>query len=92
MLCYDISEPRSLEDVKRRWRREVGVHFCRGEDRLPVLLVGFKRDLRCGREREGGKGVGVVDPMEVCLSFFPLTYSGAWGGLFFLFWVGGVVG
>ena len=62
VLCYDVSERQSLESVKLNWRKKVILHF-RREDRIPVILLGLKRDLRDKMVAEGLKGW--IDPHEV---------------------------
>ena len=42
LLCFSISCPDSLENIPERWVQEIK-HFC---PRVPVLLVGLKKDLR----------------------------------------------
>jgi Ras homolog gene family, member A len=59
ILCYDINDRASLEDVQNDWRKQVYLHY-RREDRVPVMLVGLKRDLRAMEEEN------MVDPLEVC--------------------------
>jgi Ras homolog gene family, member A len=58
ILCYDINDRTSLEESQRRWRKEVILHF-RREDRIPVMLLGLKRDLRAL------EAPSMVDPLEV---------------------------
>jgi hypothetical protein len=48
--------------VKAKWRKDVYRYFQRGEERMPVMLLGLKRDLR-GLGSEEGAG-GWVDPQE----------------------------
>lgn len=57
ILCYDIDDRVSLEDVQQHWRKQVYLHY-RREEKIPVILLGLKRDLRV---REA---VGMVDPFE----------------------------
>jgi Ras homolog gene family, member A len=45
LLCYDISNRDSLESLKTRWKPEITSHF-NYDERLPVMVVGLKRDLR----------------------------------------------
>lgn len=45
ILCFDISDRRSLESLKERWRYEVETHF-NYDEALPVMVLGLKRDLR----------------------------------------------
>jgi len=42
LICFAISEPETLYNVREKWISEV-LHYCPG---LPVLLIGCKRDLR----------------------------------------------
>jgi Ras homolog gene family, member A len=63
ILCYDINDRRSLEDVQQNWRKQVIRNYKR-EDKIPVMLLGLKRDLR-SREEEG-----MVDPLEVRKTLF----------------------
>ncbi|KIK06265.1 hypothetical protein K443DRAFT_51314, partial [Laccaria amethystina LaAM-08-1] len=42
LICFDISNPGSLDNVQESWISEVN-HFCQG---LPIILVGLKKDLR----------------------------------------------
>lgn len=66
ILCYDISDRRSLVNAQQVWGREVG----RGaREDVPVMLLGLKRDLR--REEPG-----VIYPQEVCWSG---VGGGGWG-------------
>ena len=41
-MCFDINLPDSLENITSRWQPEVK-QFC---PRVPVILVGTKKDLR----------------------------------------------
>ncbi|KAL2834898.1 P-loop containing nucleoside triphosphate hydrolase protein [Aspergillus cavernicola] len=57
LLAFDISNRETLDGLKR-WRSEVIRHFQRGEgERIPVMLVGLKRDLR-------EPGEGLIYPQE----------------------------
>lgn len=47
--------------MKNDWRKQVHVHYYRGEGKIPVMMLGLKRDLR--DSPEGGES-GIVDPME----------------------------
>ncbi|EGF81536.1 hypothetical protein BATDEDRAFT_16310 [Batrachochytrium dendrobatidis JAM81] len=42
LICYAIDSPDSLDNVQEKWISEV-IHFCA---RLPIILVGCKKDLR----------------------------------------------
>jgi len=46
LLCFSISSPDSLENIPERWVPEVK-HFC---PKVPVVLVGCKKDLRSDEE------------------------------------------
>jgi Ras homolog gene family, member A len=69
ILCYDINDRASLEDTQRDWRKRVYLHY-RREDRIPVMLLGLKRDLRV-KEADS-----MVDPMEVRVLINPGRASG----------------
>jgi GTPase SAR1 family protein len=58
ILCYDINNRVSLEDAQNDWRKQVYLHY-RQEDKVPVMLLGLKRDLRAVEAE------GMVDPLEV---------------------------
>lgn len=60
ILCYDINDQASLDDVQKNWRKQVYLHYM-SEDKIPIMLLGLKRDLRV-REAES-----MVDPLEVCV-------------------------
>ena len=49
LLCFSISSPDSLENIPERWVPEVK-HFC---PKVPVVLVGCKKDLRTDEETLG---------------------------------------
>ena len=42
VMCFGIDNPDSLENITEKWQPEVR-HFC---PRVPVVLVGNKKDLR----------------------------------------------
>ena len=46
LLCFSISSPDSLENIPERWVPEIK-HFC---PKVPVILVGCKKDLRTDEE------------------------------------------
>ncbi|KAL4965945.1 putative Rho-like small GTPase [Aspergillus stella-maris] len=57
LLAFDISERRSVDSLKG-WRTDIIRYFQRGEgERIPVMMVGLKRDLRV-------EGEGVIYPQE----------------------------
>ena len=84
VLCYDVTSHASLRDVQERWRKEILVYYRKGrEERMPIALVGLKRDLRDARVAEQRE---YVDPMEVCemsLSFV-IAVQSVLRSLFFL--------
>ena len=51
ILCFDINDRSSLENTKSKWRKEVYTYYPQEEARMPLMLLGLKRDLR--REEEG---------------------------------------
>ena len=57
ILCFDINDRRSLENLQEFWRKEVYLHNSREETRLSVMLLGLKRDLRM-------EEVGMLWPQE----------------------------
>lgn len=58
LLCYDISHRRSLDNVQQVWRKDVTRHYSYANEKIPVMLVGLKRDLRVEEE-------GMIHPQEV---------------------------
>lgn len=58
VLCYDISDRRSLLNTQGVWRKAVARHHGQGKEEFPVMLLGLKRDLR-------EEGPGMIDPQEV---------------------------
>ena len=59
IMCYDISDRKSLTNVGDVWSQQVARIWLREKDDIPVMLLGLKRDLRVEDE-------GVVYPQEVC--------------------------
>ena len=59
ILCYDISDRRTLSNVQQIWRKDVIRHYAHKDEKIPVMLLGLKRDLRVDE-------AGVIDPQEVC--------------------------
>ena len=51
ILCYDISHRATLRAVQARWKYEVETHF-NYDERMPIMLLGLKRDLRSEHEPE----------------------------------------
>lgn len=60
IVCYDISERRSLINAQLVWRKEAIRHYAYRKQGIPVMLLGLKRDLRIENE-------GVIYPQEVSL-------------------------
>ncbi|KAK1707984.1 P-loop containing nucleoside triphosphate hydrolase protein [Colletotrichum acutatum] len=58
ILCYDISQRLSLINMRRHWLPEVKMSF-RRPDRLPILMLGLKRDLRSEDDPNG-----IIYPQE----------------------------
>lgn len=64
VICFDIDNRESLQHAKTVWKREVAISF--GADReakLPLMLLGLKRDLRCMKD-------SMIWPQEVRSSSF----------------------
>lgn len=66
ILCFDVNNRATLEDVQNDWRKRVYLHY-RREDKIPVMLLGLKRDSRVIRDERST----VVDPLEVRVSHPP---------------------
>jgi Ras family protein A len=45
LLCFAVDCPDSFVNIQEKWFPEIR-HFC---DKVPVILVGTKKDLRCDR-------------------------------------------
>jgi len=63
VVCYSISNPESLSNVRTFWKPLVEKHF-NDDDTLPVILLGLKRDVR-SQEDYGGSvrpAVNGTDP------------------------------
>ncbi|KAI1181517.1 P-loop containing nucleoside triphosphate hydrolase protein [Nemania serpens] len=54
LICYDISQRPSLINMQRVWIKEVHSTF-RTSDRIPIIVVGLKRDLKSETDLEGYK-------------------------------------
>lgn len=59
ILCYDISDRRSLINVQEVWRKDVTRLYTHRDEGIPVMLLGLKRDLRA-------EGEDLIEPQEVC--------------------------
>jgi GTPase SAR1 family protein len=69
ILCYDISNRQTLESLTTRWKAEVVSHF-NSDEKLPVMVLGLKRDLRkewTSKERQNLKGQSIM-PQEGLLT------------------------
>ncbi|OTA90794.1 hypothetical protein M434DRAFT_360462 [Hypoxylon sp. CO27-5] len=58
LICYDISQRLSLINMQRVWIKEVRKNFL-ASDRIPVIVVGLKRDLRSETDPNG-----IIYPQE----------------------------
>lgn len=58
ILCFSIASPESLQSVRTHWKKLIETHF-NDDDKLPVILLGLKRDVR-SQEDYGGS----VKPIE----------------------------
>lgn len=58
ILCYDITDRRSLVNSQQVWRKDVTRHYRLDEEDIPVMLLGLKRDARVEEP-------GVIYPQEV---------------------------
>ncbi|KAI0876553.1 P-loop containing nucleoside triphosphate hydrolase protein [Hypoxylon argillaceum] len=52
LICYDISQRLSLINMQRVWIKEVHGSF-HTSDRIPIVVVGLKRDLRSETDPNG---------------------------------------
>ena len=59
LLCYDISDRRSLVNVQHAWWPKMVEWYMKARDDIPIMLLGLKRDLRV----EGGD-VDTIYPQE----------------------------
>ncbi|KAL8966975.1 MAG: hypothetical protein Q9197_005684 [Variospora fuerteventurae] len=57
LLCYDITDRRSLTNVQEVWRKEVTRNHKRDGEDVPLMVLGLKRDARVEEE-------GVIYPQE----------------------------
>lgn len=62
VLCYDVTDRRSLINVREVWRKEVTRHYSRDGEDLPLMVLALKRDARVEEE-------GVIYPHEVGLCY-----------------------
>ncbi|KAI4151129.1 MAG: hypothetical protein L6R39_002111 [Caloplaca ligustica] len=66
ILCYDITDRRSLINVQEVWRKEVTRHYRRDGEDVPLMVLGLKRDARVEEE-------GVIYPQEVSNPIKPMA-------------------
>ncbi|KAL9009871.1 MAG: hypothetical protein Q9173_005136 [Seirophora scorigena] len=57
LLCYDITDRRSLINIQEVWRKEVTRHHRRDGEDVPLMVLGLKRDARVEEE-------GIIYPQE----------------------------
>ncbi|KAL8682074.1 MAG: hypothetical protein Q9186_001863 [Xanthomendoza sp. 1 TL-2023] len=57
ILCFDVTDRRSLINVPQVWRKNVTRHFRRDGEDVPLMVLGLKRDARVEEE-------GVIYPQE----------------------------
>ncbi|MCJ1398475.1 hypothetical protein MMC11_001675 [Xylographa trunciseda] len=57
ILCYDITNRTSLVNVQQVWRKDVIRNYAQGDESIPVMLLGLKRDLRVECD-------GIIYPQE----------------------------
>ncbi|KAI2611107.1 P-loop containing nucleoside triphosphate hydrolase protein [Hypoxylon fragiforme] len=58
LICYDISQRSSLVNMQRLWIKQVHATF-QASDRIPLIVVGLKRDLRSESDPNG-----IIYPQE----------------------------
>ncbi len=46
ILCFDVTDRRSLTNVQQVWRKNVIRHYAHSREDIPVMLLGLKRDRR----------------------------------------------
>lgn len=70
ILCFDVTDRRSLINVPRVWRKDVTRHYKKDGDDPPLMMLGLKRDARVEEE-------GVIYPQEVrsFVADLPLAFS-----------------
>lgn len=52
ILCYSVADPNSLQSLHTRWKNVVEKHF-NYDERLPVAVLGLKRDVRSREDYDG---------------------------------------
>lgn len=70
ILCYDVTDRRSLINVQEIWRKDVTRNYRRDGEDVPIMVLGLKRDARIEEE-------GVIYPQEVSCSseFMAATFQ-----------------
>ena len=58
ILCYDISDRRTLMNVQQVWRKDAIRHYTHANEGIPIMLLGLKRDCRIECD-------DMIDPQEV---------------------------
>lgn len=61
ILCYDVTDRRSLINIQQVWRKDVTRHYRRVDEDVPLMVLGLKRDARV-------EGEGVIFPQEVSIA------------------------
>lgn len=62
ILCYDVTDRRSLINIQNVWRKDVTRLYRQGGEDVPIMVLGLKRDARVETE-------GVLYPQEVSFPF-----------------------
>lgn len=58
ILCYDVTDRRSLINIQEVWRKDVTRHYRQDGEDVPIMVLGLKRDARVEAD-------GVLYPQEV---------------------------
>lgn len=64
ILCYDVTDRRSLINIQHVWRKDVTRHYRRVDEDVPLMVLGLKRDARVEEE-------GAIYPQEVSVVMRP---------------------
>jgi Ras family protein A len=73
MISYAIDSPSSLANVREKWISEV-LHFCSG---VPIVLAGFKHDLRSDKRVIEELDEYDMKPVSYCQGLMVAKYIGA---------------
>ncbi len=68
ILCFDVTDRRSLINVPQVWRKDVTRNYKKDGDDPPLMMLGLKRDARVEEE-------GVIYPQEVRYFLAALHYA-----------------